>query len=179
MAFEETLRKAKKASEYQNENCSLEESETSESEKLFQEICTLQQQVVELQSQSQQEKLRQNWANPLASDEVNSAIEILEKRLKEVNESKESCLNILRNPQSSSENSLSLSRNSQADFIQVFQTLSEIIESKQTHLANSSWINNQNWSNYDQDLDQINKKLLTIEASLATKLQEINAIRRK
>ena len=51
-----------------------------------------------------------------------------------------------------------------------------VIEHKQHHLANSSWIINQNWDAYGQDLDNINRKLLQLEATLAKNVQDIKDI---
>ena len=88
-----------------------------------------------------------------------------------------SCLNFLRNPESTSENSLSLRRDRQKDLIESFDLLVKIIESKQTHLANASWILNQNWNEYGNHLTSVNKKLLQVEASLARNLQQVKNIR--
>ena len=52
-----------------------------------------------------------------------------------------------------------------------------IARDKQDHSANLSWVSNQNWSEFGQELLTVCTKLLKLEASLANQLQEIQGIR--
>ena len=184
MAFLDALSKAKSASEYQSDNFEVSadnsrlvfENLEPDFHQIYSEILQIKQQTAELKIQIKRQKLTQHYS--LGSEEVLESLSALEKQLDAVIKDKDSCLNILRNPESISENSLSLRRDRQADLIQSFDSLAKIIEAKQSHIANASWILNQNWNVYGQDLTSVNKKLLQVEASLARNLQQVNNIRK-
>ena len=184
MAFLDALSKAKSASEYQSDNFEVStdnsrlilENLEPDFHQIYSEILQIKQQTSDLKIQIKRQKLNQHYS--LGSEEVFESLNALEKQLDAVIKDKDSCLNILRNPESISENSLSLRRDRQADLIQSFDSLAKIIEAKQSHIANASWILNQNWNVYGQDLTSVNKKLLQVEASLARNLQQVNTIRK-
>ena len=154
MAFLDALSKAKSASDYKSDKfeVSIEESRSilsdqeAEFHQIYTEILQLKQQTAELKIQIKRQKLTQHFSN--SSEEIVESLNVLESQLEAVIKDKDSCLNILRNPESASDNSLSLRRDRQKDLIESFDFLVKIIESKQTHLANSSWILNQNWNEY-------------------------------
>ena len=183
MAFLDALSKAKSAREYKSDQFEISEDnsrvilENLEPEilQIYNEILQLKQQTAELKIQIKRQKLAQHYS--LSSEEVLESLTTLEEQLGVIIKDKENCLNILRNPESISENSLSLRHDRQADLIQSVDCLEKIIESKQNHIANASWIFNQNWNEYGQDLSSVNKKLLQVEASLARNLQQVKTIR--
>lgn len=173
MAFMDTLSKAKSAREYSKKeiaSCVNEESKVC-----FQEIRTLKQEIKTVKNRLKKQNLQSSWEN---CQEICQSIEEIKQDLEQVLVLKESLLNILRSSEATSDNSLCLKREIQADFIETFQDLIQIVESKQSHIANLTWISNQNWTTYGQDLEQVNKKLLHIEASLDKTLQEIKTIKK-
>ena len=185
MAFLDALTKAKRASEYKFDKFEIESSseklESSENPRyceIFEEIWSLKQETADLKIQIQRQKLNTQWQNKLAGQEIFENLDNLEKNLDAVNQDKDNCLEILRNPETSSENSLSLKRDRQNELIQAFEHLVKIIHAKPSHLSDLNWINNQNWPVYGQELIQINRKLLHLEAALAKELQEIKSIRK-
>lgn len=54
----------------------------------------------------------------------------------------------------------------------------QIAQDKQDHAANLSWVTNQNWTEFGQELLTVSTKLLKLEASLANHLQEIKDVRK-
>ena len=183
MAFLDALSKAKSANEYKPDQFEISEDESKvtfseqepDSYQIYNEILQLKQQTAELKIQIKRQNLTQHFSH--SSEEIVESLNLLESQLEAVIKDKDSCLNFLRNPESTSENSLSLRRDRQKDLIESFDLLVKIIESKQTHLANASWILNQNWNEYGNDLTSVNKKLLQVEASLARNLQQVKSIR--
>lgn len=142
----------------------------------FSDIWALKRKADELRIQLEKQRLTQQL--PLKTDEVFASLAALEKQLESVVQGKEASLAILRNPEEAekSENSISLKRDRQSDLIESVDTLVGVIEQKQTHLANSSWIINQNWQSYGQELDKINRKLLQLEALIAKNAHNIEEI---
>ena len=181
MAFSAFLSKANGEIDYQRPSFSVEESvfeksPTTEPPK-FNEILELKDRANQLRVQIEELRLKQVWQDQINQQNTLENLQSIENQLQSILESKSTCLNILRNPQSSTGNSLSLSRDSQSKLSEAFEILGKIIDSKQEHLANSSWILNQNWSLYGQELTNVTTKLLRVEANLAKSLENIDSIR--
>ena len=181
MAFSAFLSKANGEIEYQSPSFSVEESVFEKSSATeppnFNEILELKDRANELRVQIEELRLKQVWQDQINRENTAGNLQTIENQLKSILESKSTCLSILRNPQSSTGNSLSLSRDSQSKLSEAFEVLGKIVDSKQEHLANSSWILNQNWSLYGQELTNVNTKLLRVEANLAKNLENIESIR--
>lgn len=170
MAFNDNLKKAKSASQHFKKDIIA----TNEDKKTdFKDIRNIRQQIKTLKSHLKEQKIETNWENP---EEYHQSINQSHQDLDQVLCLKESLLNILRNSEAKSDNSLCLKREVQAELIETFQDLIKIVESKHTHIANLTWISNQNWTCIGQDLEQTNWKILHIEALLSKNLQEIKNI---
>ena len=180
MAFQDVLAKAKVAEKFTAKSTSIEESAEEDCAlEIFQEIWKLKEESHKLKSQLKHQKSKEYWKNPLECDETIDSLEQVDQSLEQVLKDKDLLLSILRNPQTDSDNSLSLKRDRQVDLIDAIGTLAKIVECKQTHLANSAWLDNQSWPTYGKDLDKVNQKLLHIEAKLAKELQDIKRIKTK
>ena len=186
MAFLQTLERAKSAEKYKVDLLVVEESiqkrtpDNLNQENYFQtfkDIWTLKEETANLKVQIKRQALNQQWKNNLACENVQKSLEDIEHHLDSVIKDKDNCLNVLRNPETASNNSLSLKRDRQSELIDSFERLVKVIGSKQNHISDSSWIANQNWPRYGQELCNLNRKLLQLEASLAKNLQEIKAIK--
>ena len=179
MAFSTFLSKATCETEYQSPSFSAEESvfeKPSIIHSRFDEILELKDKANQLRVQIEELRLKRLWEDQINNQNTVQNLETIEKQLQSIVESKTTCLNILRNPQSSTGNSLSLSRDAQSKLIEAFDDLGKIVETKQEHLANASWIINQDWNSYGKELSNVNTKLLRVEANLARTLEDINAI---
>lgn len=184
MAFSAFLTKASCETEYQRPSFSADESvfepkivaeEPESKDNKFEEILALKQKANEIRVQIEELRLKQAWQDNINHCETIEALEAIDTQLKDILDSKSTCLNILRNPKSSTGNSLCLSLNSQSQLSETFDTLGQVVNSKPEHQANSSWIVNQDWYSI-LDLSKINTKLLRLEANLAKNLEDINAI---
>ena len=185
MAFSAFLSKASCETEYQRPSFSADESvfepkivadeEEQSKENKFEEILAMKQKANELRVQIEELRLKEAWQDKINHCETIEALDAIDTQLKDILDSKSTCLNILRNPKSSTGNSLCLSLNSQSQLSEAFDTLGEVVNSKPEHQANSSWIVNQDWYSI-LDLSKINTKLLRLEANLAKNLEDINAI---
>ena len=134
MAFSIALAKAKGATQYRSNDKIVTDSDstfgieakTDERFELLGNVFQLKKETDNLRVEIEEQRLKQDWENHLASTKILEALKSFETQLNAVINTKEACLSILRNSVSKSsdlENSLSLKRDRQAELVQAFDTL--------------------------------------------------------
>ena len=149
MAFSIALAKAKGATQYRSNDKIVTDSDstfgieakTDERFELLGNVFQLKKETDNLRVEIEEQRLKQDWENHLASTKILEALKSFETQLNAVINTKEACLSIFRksvsrkltilkllHPQESEkasdlENSLSLKRDRQAELVQAFDTL--------------------------------------------------------
>ena len=134
MAFSIALAKAKGATQYRSTDFIETNSDSTfgieakieERFELVGNLFQLKKETDNLRVEIEEQRLKQDWENHLASTKILEALKSFETQLNAVINTKEACLSILRNSVSKSsdlENSLSLKRDRQAELVQAFDTL--------------------------------------------------------
>lgn len=178
MAVPVEFLRAKAALHYQPLN--LQETQCKEEESIetkhlgqvtiIEEILLAQDQLNNLKTRCEQLKLLDESVNHLGPDFVNS-LNRLSLRINDILKNRDPILQRLRHP--IAENSFPLRFDSHKSLIQGLKHLDSLAKDSESNRSNSEWLSNQDWQHFGEELDTMETRLLRLEASIASQLQDV------